>query len=200
MRRWVKPFLLENVPFEDRHKKLDEVCIWNELASYFQYDFGNEGDLMILHFGSVLADLPKEAFEKLRKRTDVYFVHTSSPNADVKFIRRKGKSKDDWVCIVNFAFDTMSTTEHVIRGIIAHELAHIYLNHKLLDPEEREVDLRTWIKEREADLRAKRWIEEREVDLLLIQWGFLNELMDVKDYFEEHFKSREGQMSEEIWI
>lgn len=176
MRRWVKPFLREMLnqryhKWPDRKKKIEgeigfEYGIWHGLTDCFIYNFGvglGTEDFLIGAFGSVLSDIPKKVFEELRRKQNVFYIHTPNDGAEVKvYWLDKGIRKGERLSIVNFPYISEFMPSLAVRGEIVHELAHIY----------REDPYNTF----ENDVKT---------DKLAQKWGFQKEIKAMRDYYKE---------------
>ena len=193
MRDWVKPMLKNdaiqllgslansNLKEEDRkelfNSKLDEIEhagekeIFYELTDYFQIDFGRElggaTQLMTTAFGSVLSDLPEMmVFKKLSEMKNVFFIFNEFGWGTVKKLNFDEPMEEIHIVV----FDNVSSSMPFIalRGMIAHEIAHVYLGHTFGTEE----------------------IEDR-TDKLAIEWGFEAEIKALREYFAELKKEQE---------
>jgi len=136
--------------------------VYRELAEALEVDFGvgisQAGQGMKTIFGSVLADLPEEVFIKLLKMKHVFYIHTNNPGAEVKPFqldedRIRAINDLQRVVVVNFPHDMISRDFAAARGTVAHELAHVYLEHGFKETVHTEDD-------------------EEEDDRLIAEWGF----------------------------
>jgi hypothetical protein len=191
MKDWVKPFLIQRMKealdedeelYPDREKIMDrrkkeledEDAVYYELTYYFNVDFGGglgwPIDHMITAFGSVLADLSKDTFEKLSAIKNLYFVFAPYPGAEVKMFRLERDTKaKSWLRIVTFPFDNAFMLYDALKGEIAHELAHIY----------QELDSPTV------------WNEiEDEADEIAVSWGFEKEIKEFRDYEKKNWEPK----------
>jgi hypothetical protein len=187
MKDWIKPMLkndaiqfLDNlvnesgIKEEDRKELLesrldeiehaDEGEIFYELTDYFQMDFGRElrgsTQLMTTAFGSVLSDLPEEAFKKLSDMKDVFFIFNELGWTTIKKLNFDEPMEE----IQMVFFDNVSSSMpfEALRGMIARAFAHVYLGHMFGTGE-----------------------VENETDKLAIRWGFETEIKVLMDYFAE---------------
>ena len=188
-RDWVKPFLIRDrsIPYGE----LNEDRIYAELTYYFKQSFSGIGwGLILWVFGSVLAQLPKDVFDKFREMRNVFFVYTGVVNGSIKSFKRE--TKGEWITIINFAFDPASTPIPLMRRIIAHELAHLYLHFKPnKDPKYGFcVNYRGVLRQLEAEMKV-------------MEWGFIND-MEKSMYYDEDcikcWKKRENSVSEEMQL
>jgi hypothetical protein len=154
------------IALQELEKSKEEYHIWYDLTYCFNYNLGSGGlgadDYMIGAFGSVLSNLPKSAFDKLRKMENVFYIHTSNPGAEVKlFVLEKDIKKNKWLKIVNFPYDSEFMPLEALQGEIVHELAHVSLQHKTNSLEE---DIKT-------DKLAEKWGFHAEIKAMKNFWG-----------------------------
>jgi len=171
MKDWVKPFLAEQyrrilVEAGRDDKGVEEALRLKsrnyenpfDLTLYVQTDFGIDlgGDASCFTevFAFVLGDLPKEAFDRIRS-ADAFYIFTPNPGAEVKvFAIREPLGEGHTIRIVNFPYSLLlDRSAMALQGTIAHELAHVYLEHNLSPDRAPEV-------------------REDEADQLAISWGF----------------------------
>jgi hypothetical protein len=194
MKDWVRPFLLEQHRKEieeldkralDRHVKnfekmiKNEEVVWDGLTETLNAHFGcggigGDSQWMIGAFGSTLADLPKEVFLRFEEMKHVFYVFTPSPGgAEVKpFILDQDHDVDKWdrVIIVSFPYEISCKPSAAARGMIVHELAHVYLH---------------------SDEMAITDEMENEADQTAIEWGFGDEIKALRDYEKEYLQDQE---------
>lgn len=187
MKDWVKPFIIQEFTNslnrigkseEEKKEKIeqktkglenDEV-IYYELINLLQCDFGDglAGDSkdFTMMFGLTLADLPEETFRKLYRMKNVFYIFTPFPGAEVKILNLDENIQEEQLKIVNFPYDSIDMTRKALKGEIAHELAHISLEHITGEDE-----------------------MEDEADKTVRSWGFEKDLKALKDahakYHEE---------------
>jgi hypothetical protein len=170
MQSWVKPFLKKILKEQFGNPKPTfelnyESFIHCVLAGRFNIHFGGfgESDFFMELFGSVLVRLPKYVFEKLLQMSNVFYVFTPHDGAEVKsFNLGEDLRKGQKIVIVDFPYSSIITRPVVARGVIVHELAHIYKGHTL-SSRKREI----------------------ETDQLAKSWGFKKEIRAVRDYWKE---------------
>ena len=180
MKDWVKPYLQKKYRGTIRqNEKWEGRSAYYELTDEFEHNFGygigGDADWMISCFGSVLADLPKGAFDKIRRTKNLIFLFTPNPGAEVKQIHPEKTIKaGDLLQIVTFPYGMVSYPPGAARGSIVHELAHIYLGHT-------------------PACETPEGYEEREdkADEITKGWGFEEEIQAIKEYYEEYFKEVE---------
>lgn len=182
MRDWVKPFLIQ-----DLQKTFDEIKWASEeekkdffkrkvqefenkeaiyyrlpdfLNTYFGGAIGHPQETFIHAFGSVLADLPKEIFDKLRQMKTLFIAFCSFRSAEVTFFEAGQDIKaDDRLIIAIFPYASSFLSYKALRGEIAHELAHVYAEHLIPDKIKFGAEA-----EDEADELAKNWGVEEEIN------------------------------------
>jgi hypothetical protein len=184
MKTWVIPYLrqqtiesisrLEDLSEEEREelteRALERVSkmrledeIYYELTGLLNCDFGGglgwPVEVWISLFGFVLAEIPEEVFRKLHSMKSLFFIFSPCPGAEVKVFQLKnGIEEGETLRVVNFPYeDFESMTRTQLKGEIAHELAHAYLEHILGGPDETED---------EADEIAKKWGFEKEIEAM----------------------------------
>ena len=186
MRDWVKPYLLKKFTegaeqhikdkksrqqfLEQGMKNLElDAAVYYELVHCLEHDFGagfgGDQDTFITLFGSVLADLPEEVFKKISEMKNVIYFFFPNPRAEVRLLTIDKNIKSERLKIVVFNHASMYMPFDAIKGEIAHELVHIFLDH---DPVHDDYDKR-----------------EDEVDEVAKEWGFEKEIAALKKYFEE---------------
>lgn len=174
MKEWVKPYLIQRLPQRRNRteEKIPDAAIFYKLTDQLQHDFGSGvgGDSAFFTeiFGSVLAELPKEVFEKLIEMKNVLYIFTPFPGAEVKIFQLDENIKAGTLSIINFPYDSSYMPSEVLRGQIAHELAHVLLEHDCGSDEN----------ENTADETAK-------------LWGFEKEIQALRDHWKEYDKSVE---------
>jgi hypothetical protein len=172
MKSWVKPFL------EKRGMNIlgiNENQISNELLKLLKYEFGIEPELPMnltrdqfiteqfkSCFSSVLADLPESIFEKLITKENLFFIFIPVPGAEVKlFELDRTLNAGELLQVVSFQYSDDYNIDEM-RGIIVHELAHVYLEHR----------------------HGSTKKTENEADETAIQWGFKEEIEAKKAWIE----------------
>jgi hypothetical protein len=169
MKDWVKPYLLKEQygPFKRDYE--DKEWVYFDLLDYLNHDFGhfNIGDTFGQIFGSVLADLPQEAFEKICNMNDVVFIFIPSRGAEVK-IFRTGVKKGERLRVVIFPHTSFFQPPKVLKGEIVHELAHVFLEH--------------YHPKGEPKAKYEDNEIERQADQTAIDWGFNEEICSLRDY------------------
>jgi hypothetical protein len=186
MKSWVKSFLLQeerqriDEHFKGKDQETKEMildtriqelqgqeAIWLELSDFFNADFGGgisgPGHKFKCVFGSVLAEMPKNVFNKLRGMKNLFIAYClMMGGAELKFFDLEHNMKvGERLIVVVFPFETASRSFDVARGAVAHELAHVYAEHlipgKLKGYDEAED---------EADQIAKNWGFDKEIEAL----------------------------------
>jgi hypothetical protein len=194
MKDWVRPFLLEQFDNPIDGKTSDELKIDKETKEFSLESFKEEieSDEVVYYdlvgelnthfglgsiggpkewityvFGSVLADLPREVFMKIRSMDNLCFIYTPNPCAEVKHIWFEVQDLSNWegkIIVVNLPYNTQFMPVEAARGEIAHEIAHVDKHPAGISNDE---------KEKEADETAK-------------SWGFENEIEAHKKYNKEY--------------
>lgn len=156
MKDWVVPYLIESGepfstfsgPFFEKIEKVDFDCleanrdmlstfliISNKLADNLNYDFdsahGNRQRQVyfIIIFGSVLADLSKDNFDKLCAKKDVFYSYqpkkteAHSDVAEIKEVLKTDKKEQQKVVI--FTHDFPASRRLLMRQMIVHQLIRI---------------------------------------------------------------------------
>jgi hypothetical protein len=156
MRDWVKPFLLQRKPLNPERLENENV-VYYELADCLKYDFGAGHEwpinTLIETFGSVLAELPEEVFNKIYRIENLFFIFSPLPGPEIKIFHLKNDLRAGPLRIVNFPFDSALMPVKALKGEMAHELAHIYKEHEITSEEI----------EDEANGIAKSWGLEEEI-------------------------------------
>ena len=185
MKDWVKPYLIQQIEehiggdetfrkqwIENKVEsfKSDQAVYW-ELVEDFNYHFGfglgGEKDYFTTTFGAVLADLSQEVFLKLKEMRNLFFCFTPMPGAEVKQFRLEDDLRAGEVLqIVIFPYASAFMPPMAIRGEIAHELAHVWLEHRSTTEHEKQED---------------------ETDNLAREWGFVEEIEALRQYEEENW-------------
>jgi len=185
MRDWVKSFLLEEIrntinelapnisDFEKEEwfnlssQELNkEDGIFVELTRFFNTNIGGgivgPGWVFTCAFGSVLADLPKDVFDALREMKNLFIAYCELGGAQVKwFDPEHDISVGERIIVVVFPESTGFYPLPALRGVIAHELAHVYARHVM--PEKLNMGDKA---EEEADALARSWGFEAGIDAL----------------------------------
>jgi len=188
MKKWVLPFLEREtrkkaremgIPKEEveelanfryEHGKNAEQAL-DDLLDYLNYEFGTWGLLgpnwrFREVFASVLGDLPKEAFDKIRRQRNVAYILPMDDYAETKIVNMpKARHKEEQLKIVTFPRWYINKPDKSLRGSIAHELAHIYLGHDFRQSVQKHPKTRDE-QEAEADRTARKWGFEKEIDEL----------------------------------
>jgi len=138
------------------------------VSNLFMHQFGSDGMVELL--GSVLTDLPQEAFSKLLKADPIFIL-----SRGCGFCQRVHRDVCDVVLVIFSEVDLAKMTWFGRRGVIAHELAHICLDHltahfSLDDPSKFKL--------------------EAEADNLCQKWGFDEEISEVRKFLK--LKEAEG--------
>ncbi len=112
-------------------------------------------------FSSVLGNLPRQVFEKLLGMRSLYLVVGEGGNVhNLRCPRDLKEGEEMWA--VTICEKMLSAPRDIVAGLIAHELAHLFLEHgreqAAIQPHDR-VEC-----------------EEREADTTAIGWGFKEEI------------------------
>jgi hypothetical protein len=179
MKDWVKPYILQRIteylnefvqdePEKERWLALkskaleDTEILYYELTSYLNCHFGRElGDpqeFFYKVFGSVLADLPEEIFKKLCNMKNLFFTYTPNPGAEVKIFELEYDIKEGNLEIITFPYRWGFLPPNALRGVIVHELVHIYTGLGAI------ID------------------QEDQIDSIATEWGFREEIKAAKKY------------------
>ncbi|MEE4601990.1 MAG: hypothetical protein V2J65_11985 [Desulfobacteraceae bacterium] len=160
MREWVKSFIKKEGILENYE---DEDEVYDYLTEDFNLDFCPHLTSVIRSaFGSTLSDLPEDVFQSLKKMKNVFYSYIDDYYGEVKLFRLEHDIvAGDIVRFVCFPNHVVSLGFEILRGIIAHELAHVYLLH----------------------LSGNKEIED-EADNLAASWGFQSEI----NAFREHVR------------
>ncbi len=177
MKEWVMPFFLQlqkrrKYREYKEEKDIPDVAVFYALVDQLECDFGGgiggDVDWFTSLFGSVLADLPEEVFKKIQgMRRNVFFIFTPFPGAEVKIFQMEDRKLEGTLRIVNFPYDSIFMPPVACRGQIAHELAHIFLEHGCGNEE----------KQNEEDI-------EDQTDATAKEWGFEKEIGELRDYYK----------------
>ena len=184
MKEWVKPYLLRNLMdmfykiskqpeelkrkwIEMKPKEFEEPeSVFRDLTDFLQCDFGENLAFKEI-FGSALADLPFEVFEKLCGMKNLFIIFNSTQGAEVKlFHLEKGIRKGQTMRIASFPYTSMFRPREAIRGMVVHEIAHVFLEH---DFKKDGVQI-----EDKADQTARNWGFEAEIKALRDYWAELD--------------------------
>ena len=161
MKSWVEPFLLEHYPIPptvSRSTFADEVSnpvfAARRLASLFKiFDFSSRRLTDVLGF--VLGDLPIEAFQQIRVRGPFLFYDDGKTLAQVQGILTPA-----FTVLIRISQRAADLPDSALRGLLIHELAHVYLRHFEVEKTSRE--------------------REIEADALARSWGFGDEIQAVR--------------------
>lgn len=134
------------------------------LTQFLRYSFIEDDNQrknaqrFITIFGSVLADLPRKVYEKvIRMKNLWFFYHLPNRLGTVYFPKLESNLKRGGVLkIVVFPSFLITLPMQALRGVFAHELAHVHLG-----------------------LGNSKGREE-EADATAIKWGFKNEIQALK--------------------
>jgi hypothetical protein len=175
MRDWVLPFLRELRPETVSPESFEtEIAqapfAWRRLTSIFLNDFQHDAISQLV--GSVIADIPKSAFDELL-RIYPFFSLVRSAGFCQRFHDDRGTITVVFFCQSDLR--PMSWLER--RGCVVHELGHLVrddlsASFSLDDP---------FHHEREA-----------ATDALCINWGFGDEIKSVRRYFKEKEDNYDG--------
>jgi hypothetical protein len=182
MEPWVIPFLRElrpefisNEVFESEIKHAPYA--WRRMANLFLHRF--ESDAMTELLGSVLCDLSREAFDKIL-RSYPFFILSRGPG-----FCQELHAKGDVALVIFCESDLapMRWTER--RGVLVHELSHIFLDH-LVTPFSLD------------DPFGRR--REEETDDTCREWGFSEEIQAIRYYLNQkkrrelNYENRSGEV------
>jgi hypothetical protein len=188
MKDWVKPFLIrefigslggpEKLEERDGEKIVEKTnelenieSVYKELTNWMRCDFGNEdggeSSVFAAIFGSVLADLPEEAFRKLSDMKDVLYIFTPFPWTEVKIFEMQDSMKEGQIRIVSFPNSSLDMTQKVLRGEIAYGLAGV--------------------------LTGQKAHEDGAADEILKNWGFQKELAAMKNARAGYYQDMPSQ-------
>ena len=161
MREWVESYIKKEGILEN-YKDEDEV--YDYLTEDFNLNFGPQLISVIRSaFGSTLSDLPEDVFQSLRKMKNVFYSYINDYCGEVKLFRSEHDIVvGDIVRFVCFPNHVVSLGYEILRGIIAHELAHVYSLH-LSGNEE----------------------SEDEADNLAASWGFQSEINALREHMRQ---------------
>jgi len=162
LKNWVLPFLRsikpETVSDEVYEQELARpVFCWRHLSNIFLHKFNN--DHMDELLGAVISEMHKSDFDKLLKAYP-FFVLLRSPGM-VQLFHASGD-----VHLVMFCLSDLSAMGWFkAKALVAHEIAHVVLDHcsqpfSLDDP---------WLEKK-----------QKEADELCCQWGFTEEIQAVR--------------------
>ncbi len=191
MKDWVRLYLLEKhtellaeLDYDESKKKISteykikelehEEAVYCDLADLFNTHFGIGGMggpsySFTVRFGSVLADLPQEAFVKLCGMKNLVFTFNANPGAEVKqfnFEHDIHIPAGEMLQVVVFPYENEFMYFGAARGEIVHELAHLYLEHTATIEHEKQED---------------------ETDNLAREWGFEKEIEALREYEKENW-------------
>jgi len=191
MKDWVIPFLMEewekareeknpylkpNLQEKELKKRelresslTNKTAVYRELIGYLNFCVGGSDNAAFFTdvFGSVLTNLPKDCFIKLRKMKSLFFFLPSGVGAEVKQIELKDDIKAGEILqAAIFPIEVVSRPTEVMRGVVAHELAHICLGHL-------------------ADKPPYFEVRENQADDLAKDWGFKKEIEAMREYHKE---------------
>ncbi|NIS71277.1 MAG: hypothetical protein GTO12_20755 [Proteobacteria bacterium] len=182
MKDWVKPYILQET---GRHldgfvknrlereqwlalksKALENTeILFHELTSCLNCHFGREpGDPQVFFykvFGSVLADLPEEVFEKLSCMKNLFFTHNPNPGGEAKIFELGDDILQGNQEIVTFSYDSGFLPPKVLRGEIVQKFLQIYTG------------------------RSNVYEQDPQIHSIAIEWGFGEEIKAVRKYKNE---------------
>ncbi len=161
--------LLEMIRPETIHKAVYDAenqnpqLVWRRIAALFLHEFG-PGDMDLI-LGSVICDLPKEAFDKLLEAYPFFILLKGV--ATCQQIHGAGRSDIPLVFFSQSELKDMNFSER--RGVVVHELAHVVAGHlsapfSLDDP---------WKEKR-----------EEEADSLACSWGLGDEIDAIRRFIK----------------
>jgi len=197
MKDWVRPYIMDQLRktwIEGGYKNDDIEKISELKAKEISYDesvfcylteelncefwmggIGGDYQLFTEIFGSVLADLPQNVFEKISTMKNVFYIFTPQPGAEVKILRFEHDiMAGETIKIVNFPYTDLFNPLRVLRGEIAHEIAHIYAEHdfvQLMNGKTHED-------------------QEDEADQLAMEWGFKDEIKELREFEKELYEEK----------
>jgi hypothetical protein len=184
MRDWVKPYILnrtrsvivellkdtsdiEEVLKRKKESLSDEEvfsCLSDELnCRFWAGGLDSESEKFTFIFGSVLADLPEDVFKKISAMKNVFYIFTPKPGAEVKIFQLEHDiTAGEIIRIVNFPYSDLFDPALALKREIAHEFAHVYLEHVL-------------------------GVEgtEDEADRIAIDWGFEEQIKELPKLDQE---------------
>jgi hypothetical protein len=136
---------------------------WRRIGNLFMSSFGNDSMLELL--GSVLTDLPQEAFLKILEVSPIFILSRGAG-----FCQKIHSDLCDRTLIIFSEEDLGKMSWLAQRGLIVHELAHTYSDHlrahfSLDDPNKFQL--------------------EAEADNLCRQWSFDEEVKAVRKFLKE---------------
>jgi hypothetical protein len=158
MKDWVKPYVLERIlaDLADSGKDGSEKDQWieiktqmleskevlyHELISCLNCHFEEEsGGFFATVFGSVLADLPEGEFEKLSSMENLFFIYTSSPQAEKKVLDLERGVTQRRVQIVVFPYDSHLQPSRVLQGEIVQQLVRVRMGLGELKKQEDQIE------------------------------------------------------------
>jgi hypothetical protein len=183
MKEWVMP-LLQKLPYWKRHYKevenLPDNAVFYELVNQLQCNFGNvfgaDSAWFTSIFGSVLVDLSEEVFKKIQVMKNVFFIFTPFPGAEVKIFQVEDRQLEGTLRIINFPYDSTFMSPAACRGQIAHELAHVFLEHGCGNDENKD--------------QTNDQVED-QTDATAKDWGFEKEIRELRDYYKSFFVEAE---------
>jgi len=160
IKEWVRPFIKEQLKdsFTEEFPasiidELDASSICLEMTHFFTvFDMTRVlRDEYLAPIGEVFCRLPKEVFLEFYRNNLLFLVPPFAGASAFKI--------DNSLTVVVIPFLSFERPRAILVGEIAHELAHIYLGHLTLHPNE---------------LTDK---HEKEADKIAIAWGFEPEIM-----------------------
>ena len=95
--------------------------VWRWLANLFLHKFGNDSMMELL--GSVLCDLPKDAFDKILATYPIFILARSAGFA------QKFHAPGDTTVVIFTASELAQMNWSERRATVAHELAHVVAGH-----------------------------------------------------------------------
>ena len=148
MKDWVK-LLIKNVEEKEKHE------IYRELVDKFDFKYGTYLESVVVDLiGSVLADLPESVFKKLSEMKNLYICPGSDSRGTVFNLKLNRDIKaGETITILAITPEYLFDDFLELRGVVAHELAHIFAGHTQAS---QEIEI-------EADEIASSWGFEREI-------------------------------------
>lgn len=168
MKDWVVPLLRSLRPEFVSERCYEEelaqpVFVWRRIANLLIHDFAS--DSMVELLGSILSDLPKDAFLKILEMCPFFILAKSAG-----FCQMIHSDRPDIPLVIFSQGELMPMNLSERRGCIGHELAHLSLGHL-----SRSFSLDDPYRDR----------QEREADDLVREWGLQNEIDAVRAYLKK---------------
>jgi hypothetical protein len=165
LRRLIRPKSISPECYEEQSK--ESQFVWQEIADLFLHEFG-PGDFDLI-LGSVICDIPKEAFDKLFEAYPFFVLAKGA--AYCQMINGAGRANIPLVIFLERELKDMNFSER--RGVVSHEIAHIVAGHL-----ERPFSL--------DDPYGNK--KEEEADALCREWGLGSEIESIRNYISQKGK------------